>query len=383
MQLGAAMEKTAMVEEMRNRMAESFSALSSRALQENNQAFLDLAKTTLSGYLDAARTDMEGRSRAVADMVKPLFDALEKYERQAQAMEQARQKAYGSLSEQVSSMARTQQDLQKETGRLVQALRLPQVRGRWGEMTLRRVAEIAGMQDHCDFYEQPAARTEDGALRPDMIVKLPGGRQIVIDAKVPLAAYLDSLENGEQGQDGQPLERHAAQVRSHMMRLAQKAYWRQFEPTPEFVVLFMPGENFFSAALSCQPGLIEQGAARGVILSTPTTLITLLKTVAYSWRQESAVENARAVVDLGSELYGRLYVMIDHFNRLGRELDKSVSAYNKTVGTLERRVLVSARKFQEMGVVEEDRKDLSTPAPVENKPRQMESCIEDDSRSDN
>ena len=372
MELSAAREKSAMIEQARDRMAESFSALSAQALQENNQAFMNLAKATFSRYLDAAKTDMEGRSRAVGDMVQPLVSTLEKYEQKVREMEQARQQAYGSLTEQVSSMARTQQDLQRETGRLVQALRLPQVRGRWGEMTLRRVAEIAGMQDHCDFYQQPTAATEDGMLRPDMIVRLPGGRQVIIDAKVPLSAYLDSLDNGDEENTQQPLERHAGQVKSHMNRLAQKSYWRQFEPTPEFVVLFMPGENFFSAALSCQPGLIEEGAAKGVILATPTTLITLLKTVAYSWRQESAVENARAAIDLGSELYGRIYSMVRHFNQLGRDLDKSIAAYNKTVGTLERRVLVSARRFREMGVVEDDRKDLNPPGPVDNKARQME-----------
>ena len=372
MELSAAREKSAMIEQARDRMAESFSALSAQALQENNQAFMNLAKATFSRYLDAAKTDMEGRSRAVGDMVQPLVDTLEKYEKRVREMEQARQQAYGSLTEQVSSMARTQQDLQRETGRLVQALRLPQVRGRWGEMTLRRVAEIAGMQDHCDFYQQPTAATEDGMLRPDMIVRLPGNRQVVVDAKVPLSAYLDSLDNGDEENTQQPLERHAGQVKSHMNRLAQKSYWRQFEPTPEFVVLFMPGENFFSAALSCQPGLIEEGAAKGVILATPTTLITLLKTVAYSWRQESAVENARAAIDLGSELYGRIYSMVRHFNQLGRDLDKSIAAYNKTVGTLERRVLVSARRFRKMGVVEDDRKDLNPPGPVDNKARQME-----------
>ncbi|MBA2879734.1 DNA recombination protein RmuC [Desulfosalsimonas propionicica] len=372
MELSAAREKSAMIEQARDRMAESFSALSAQALQENNQAFMNLAKATFSRYLDAAKTDMEGRSRAVGDMVQPLVNTLEKYEQKVREMEQARQQAYGSLTEQVSSMARTQQDLQRETGRLVQALRLPQVRGRWGEMTLRRVAEIAGMQDHCDFYQQPTAASEDGMLRPDMIVRLPGNRQVIIDAKVPLSAYLDSLDNGDEENTQQPLERQAGQVKSHMNRLAQKSYWRQFEPTPEFVVLFMPGENFFSAALSCQPGLIEEGAAKGVILATPTTLITLLKTVAYSWRQESAVENARAAIDLGSELYGRIYSMVRHFNQLGRDLDKSIAAYNKTVGTLERRVLVSARRFREMGVVEDDRKDLNPPGPVDNKARQME-----------
>lgn len=321
----------------------------------------------------AAALDTENRERAVEEIVSPVLDALEKFERQVQAMEQIRQNAYGSLSQQVSSLAQSQQDLHRETGRLVQALRLPQVRGRWGEITLRRVAEIAGMQNHCDFYEQPSADTEDGMLRPDMIVRLPGKRQIIIDAKVPLAAYLDSLEDESGGDVRQNLERHADQIGAHVHRLAQKSYWRRFQPTPEFVVLFMPGENFFSAALSIRPGLIEEGAAKGVIVATPTTLIALLKTVAYAWRQESAVENARAAISLGNELYSRIYAMTEHFSRLGKELDRCVASYNRTVGSLERRVLASARKFSEMGMVEEDRKTMDAPDNIDNRPRRMES----------
>ncbi|MFP3998450.1 MAG: DNA recombination protein RmuC [Desulfobacterales bacterium] len=330
----------------------------------------------LAGFLFFSRRaralEAENRRQAVDEIVSPVLDALEKFERQVQTMEQVRQNAYGSLTEQVSSLARSQQDLHRETGKLVQALRLPQVRGRWGEITLRRVAEIAGMQNHCDFYEQPSAGTEEGKLRPDMIVRLPGKRQVVIDAKVPLAAYLDSLENGSGSRGIQELERHADQVRSHIYKLAQKSYWRSFEPTPEFVVLFMPGENFFSAALSVRPDLIEEGSARGVIMATPTTLIALLKTVAYAWRQESAVENARAAIRLGNELYSRIYAMTEHFNRLGRELDRCVSSYNRTVGSLERRVLASARKFRDMGVVEEDRKKMDAPDIIDNKTRSME-----------
>ena len=316
--------------------------------------------------------ERQQRQELAGEVTRPVLDALERFERQVQTMEQGRQNAYGGLSRQVETLARTQQDLQRETGRLVQALRQPQVRGRWGELTLRRVAEISGMQNHCDFYEQAAARTEDGMQRPDMVVRLPGQRQIVIDAKVPLTAYLDSLETDSDEQARKQADRHAELVRSHITGLAQKSYWRQFEPTPEFVVLFMPGENFFSAALSRQPGLIEEAAAKGVILATPTTLITLLKTVAYAWRQESAVENAREVSRLGSELYNRVYAMIGHFNSLGRELDKSVAAFNRTVGSLERRVLVSARRFRELGVVQSDRENMDAPGYIDNKPRQME-----------
>jgi len=368
----AAEEKAAIFEETRNRMVETFSTLSARALKENNASFMDLAQTTLSRYVDSARSDMETRSRSVREFVKPMLDCLEKYDHQVQAMEQSRQNAYGGLSEQVVSLSRTQQDLAKETGKLVQALRLPHVRGRWGELTLRRVVEIAGMQNRCDFYEQPTAETEDGALRPDMVVKLPGNRQIVIDAKVPITAYLDSLEADTGEEKEAQLCRHAGHVQRHIANLAQKAYWNRFTPTPEFVVLFMPGENFFSAALAQSPGLIEEGAAKGVILATPTTLISLLKTVSYAWRQEAAVENARAVSELGNELYSRIYAMVDHFNKLGRDLDRCVLSYNRTLGSLEKRVLVSARRFQEMGAVRNDQMDLDAPAPVEQKSRQLD-----------
>ncbi|MFO7931966.1 MAG: DNA recombination protein RmuC [Thermodesulfobacteriota bacterium] len=313
------------------------------------------------------------RRRAEDEMVRPVLEALERFERQVQSMEQHRQSAYGSLAQQVSSLARGQQEMHRETGRLVQALRLPQVRGRWGEITLRRVAEIAGMQNHCDFYEQPSEDAEDGLLRPDMIVRLPGKRQVVIDAKAPLTAYLDSLEDPDTDKAGQDLDRHAEQVRAHISKLAQKSYWRKFDPTPEFVVLFMPGENFFSAALSARPGLIEEAAAKGVIMATPTTLIALLKTVAYAWRQETAVENAKSAIRLGNELYSRIYSMTEHFNRMGRDLDKCVASYNRTVGSMERRVLASARKFCEMGVVEEDRRKMQTPESIDNKPRRMQS----------
>ncbi len=367
----AAAEKAEQFTQMRERMMESFQALSSRALQENNRSFLDLAKNTLSGYIESAKTDLDHRQATIRTFVQPLSDALEKYDQQIQAMERSREQAYGGLSQQVRSLAETQRALQKETGNLVRALRLPHVRGRWGEMTLRRVVEIAGMQNHCDFFEQQSADTEDSVVRPDMIVKLPGNRQIVIDAKVPITAYLDAAEADDPSENEALLDQHARQVKSHIVKLGQKSYWSRFTPTPEFVVLFMPGENFFSAALSRMPALIEEGSDKGVILATPTTLISLLKTVSYGWRQQAAAENAQKVAELGNELYSRLYAMVDHINRLGRELDRCVAAYNRTVGSLERRVLASARKFVDMGAAQNNQKILNEPEPIGNKPRQM------------
>ncbi|NOY69579.1 MAG: DNA recombination protein RmuC, partial [Deltaproteobacteria bacterium] len=368
----AAAEKAKAFESMRDTMLESFTALSSRALKENNQSFMEIAKVTFTGYVENARKDFDHKKEAVKAFVAPLSEALIKYDQQVRSMEQAREKAYGGLSRQVADLAETQKSLQQETGKLVRALRLPQVRGRWGELTLRRVVEIAGMQNHCDFYEQQTSGTDSGAIRPDMIVKLPGNRQVVIDAKVSIIAYLDALEAEDGSQRDAKLDDHARQVRNHVNGLAKKAYWATFTPTPEFVVLFMPGENFFSAALERDPSLIEDSAEKGVILATPTTLISLLKTVSYAWRQELAAENAKKVSELGNELYTRLYAMVEHINRLGKDIDRCVNTYNKTVGSLERRVLVSARKFIDMGAASEDRKSLDKPAIVENKPRQME-----------
>ncbi len=365
--------RTEMFEEIRSRAEQAFSDLSSRALHQNNQYFLDLAKTTFARYLDSAKSEMASKSKRIDDMVQPIVEGLEKYDRQVREMEQARQNAYGGLTQQVLSLAKTQQDLHKETGKLVSALRLPHVRGRWGEMTLRRVVEIAGMQNHCDFFEQPVGSSEGGAMRPDMVVRLPGNRAIVIDAKVPITAYLDSLEAETAQKAEEDLARHGAQVQRHIGSLARKSYFSGFSPTPEFVVMFMPGENFFSAAVRQIPSLIEEGSGRNVIPATPTTLITLLKTVAYGWRQDAAVENAREVSELAGALYGRIASMAEHINRLGRDLDKCVTSYNKTVGSLERRVLVSARKFREMGAAGTAEKDLSAPETVDSRSRRMDS----------
>lgn len=372
-----AAEKTAMLEEMKTRMADSFKALSSRALYENNQSFLDLAGQTFTKYVEAAKHDFDSKQKAVKEFIAPVSIALEKYDHQVQSMEKAREKAYGELSQQVVSLSRTQNELQRETGKLVNALRMPHVRGRWGEITLRRVVELSGMQNRCDFFEQQTPDTAGNSTRPDMIIQLPGDRKIVVDSKVPITAYLDALETEDMDHTEEMLARHAGHVRTHIKQLAAKEYWTQFTPTPEFVVLFMPGENFFSAALQKEPGLIEDAANKGVILATPTTLISLLKAVAYGWKQETAAENAKAVSELGNELYNRMASMVAHFNSLGRDLDKCINTYNKAVGSFERRVLPSARKFEDMGVTIKGGKTITPLTTVDNKPRTLEVVEED------
>jgi DNA recombination protein RmuC len=368
----ASKEKAAALEEVRARMSESFQAMSAQALSVNNKTFLDLAGTTLSGYIETAAQEFTARERSVNDVVQPVRDALIRYDQELRAMERSREKAYGELSQQVAAMAESQGELHRETARLVNALKTPHVRGRWGEMTLRRVVEIAGMQNRCDFCEQVAANDGKAAFRPDMIVQLPGDRRIVVDAKVSLAAYLDALEAPTKEDGEAMMERHVRQVQNHIQRLSQKAYWVQFAPTPEFVVLFMPGENFLSAALARRANLIEEAAEKGVILSTPTTLISLLKAVAYGWKQEHAAQNARTVSALGEELYNRLYAMVNHLNKLGRDLDRSVESFNQAMGSLEKRVMPSARRLHETGASLGQGKSFPGLLRVENRSRHLE-----------
>jgi DNA recombination protein RmuC len=362
-------EKQALLERQQSELSDTFKALSAEALQRNNTSFLELARTQLERFQSAARDDLEQRQKSVEHLVAPLKETLEKVDGHTRILEQARKEAYGTLAQQVRSLAEGQEKLRRETGNLVTALRAPHVRGRWGEMQLKRVVEMAGMVPYCDFVEQTTTRDADGrALRPDVVVRLAGGKNIVVDAKAPLHAYLDALETQDDDVRRVKLAEHARQVRDHITKLGSKSYWRQFANTPDFVVMCLPDETVLRAAMEHDPALIEAGVEAGVVPATPTTLIGLLRVISYGWQQETVAESAREVSELGRELYERLSVLGRHVAKLGRSLDGAVAAYNETVGSLENRVLVTARRFEAHGITGE----LPPVEPLERQSRPLQ-----------
>lgn len=357
------------LKEAKEKLSDTFKALAGSTLKSSNEEFLRLAKTTFTSVLLESKGDLEQRKTAIDGLVKPLSESLKKIEEHNRKLEETRQKAYGTLEEQLKGLASAQQQLEKETGNLVNALRTPQVRGKWGEMTLKRAVELAGLAEHCDFTEQASFDTDDGRFRPDMIVHLPGNRHLIVDSKVSLDAYLDAISKETEEERLQCFDRHAKQFRAHVNNLGGKAYWKQLDYTPDIVVMFVPGESFLAAAADRDHMLIEDGLIKKVVLATPTTLIALLRAVGYGWRQEQIAENAIEISNLGKELYDRINIFVDHLRDVGKGLEKANTSYNKAVNSLESRLLIAARRFKELGATGDS--DIPTVPPIEILPRSL------------
>jgi DNA recombination protein RmuC len=366
-------ERAAGFEETRQQLTGEFARLSGEALRRNNEQFLQLADTKLNETRQAAEGELGKRQEAIEQLLKPIGEQLGKYDDGMRRLEVERQRAYTTLTEQMQQLSTSHDHLQKETRSLVTALRAPQTRGRWGELQLRRVVEMAGMLERCDFDEQVTSNTDQGRLRPDMVVHLPGGKNVAVDAKVPMQAFLDANEAEDETTRRMHLANHGRQLKAHVDSLAKKEYWKQVDPSPEFVVAFVPGDPLLTTALEHVPGLMEHAVANHVLLATPTSLIALLRAVAYGWQQDAMAESAREVQQLGAELYQRLSVLGDHFAGVGKGLNGAVAAYNKAVGSLEGRVLVTARRFADMGVIGTGEKDIAPSITVDAAPRALQS----------
>ena len=338
------------LEDAKTKLLDAFKAIASDTLNSNTASFMTLAKETFDKVLIDAKGDLGVRHEAIQGLVKPLSESLKQFDEHVRTIEKSRQEAYAGLSEQLKGVSETQQLLKTETNNLVTALRRPEVRGRWGELTLKRVVELAGMSPHCDFCEQVSVDTEEGRQRPDMIVNLPDDRQIVVDSKAPLDAYIDVTQANSEETRKTSMSRHAKQVRDHMEKLASKSYWNQFIKAPEFVVMFVAGESFFGAAVEVDSTLMEDALQNRVVIATPATLIALLRAIAYGWRQEQITENAQEISELGKQLFERMTIFVDHVVNIGKGIEKATESYNKAVGSLESRVLISARRFNELGV---------------------------------
>lgn len=354
--------------EAQHNMHETFKALSFEVMERSGRTFLDLATTSLDKYAQGAKSDLENRQKAIDASLTPLKDTLKQLDGYQRDLEKRREGAYSALSKQIEGLVAAERELAKETSQLSQALRSPQVRGLWGQIHLRRVVELAGLLSYCDFFEQKSVESDGKVWRPDLVVRLPGQRNIVIDAKTPLNAYLDASDAGDELLRKTKLLEHASALRKHMKDLSNKEYWKQFDFAPEYVILFLPAEVFFSSALQVDPSLIEYGAGQNIIIATPTTLIAILRAVAFSWKQESLSKSAKEIAQLGQELYDRIGIVSEYWNKLGRNLNGAVESYNQSVASFETRVLVSARKLKEVGSF---MKEIPEPDAIDKLAREM------------